>query len=167
MNHEQLKQLIDQVDSSSLREFELELSDIHVKMSKNEHTASSTQQTLQTAPTSQEVSARAPIAQTDDEAKEKEETVEAEIPVAEAQVDGHVVHSPIVGVAYLAPGPEEENFKKVGDQVKKGDTLCIVEAMKVMNEITSDVDGILVKYLVEDGQAVEYNQPLYIIDVEE
>jgi acetyl-CoA carboxylase biotin carboxyl carrier protein len=66
-----------------------------------------------------------------------------------------------VGVVYLKPSPEQSQFKQIGDSVKKGDVLCIVEAMKVMNEIVSDVDGELVEILVENEQIVEYDQPLF------
>jgi acetyl-CoA carboxylase biotin carboxyl carrier protein len=75
----------------------------------------------------------------------------------------HKVLSPIVGTYFAAASPTAEPFVKLGDKVKKGQVLCIVEAMKVMNEIESDVDGEVVKILAEDGQPVEYNQPLFAI----
>lgn len=76
-------------------------------------------------------------------------------------LEGKEVVSPLVGVVYLKPSPDKDNFKQIGDHVKKGDILCIVEAMKVMNEIVSDVDGELVEVLVESEQIVEFNQPLF------
>jgi acetyl-CoA carboxylase biotin carboxyl carrier protein len=75
----------------------------------------------------------------------------------------HKVLSPIVGTFFAAASPTAEPFVKLGDKVKKGQVLCIVEAMKVMNEIESDVDGEVVKILADDGQPVEYNQPLFAI----
>ncbi|MCS7000264.1 MAG: acetyl-CoA carboxylase biotin carboxyl carrier protein [Bacteroidota bacterium] len=75
----------------------------------------------------------------------------------------HQILSPIVGTFYRAPAPDAEPFVKVGDHVVPGQTLCIVEAMKLMNEIESDVAGTVVKVLVENGQPVEYNQPLFEI----
>ncbi len=75
----------------------------------------------------------------------------------------HKVLSPIVGTFFLAASPTAEPFVKLGDKVKKGQVLCIVEAMKVMNEIESDMDGEVVKILADDGQPVEYNQPLFAI----
>ncbi|RMF35094.1 MAG: acetyl-CoA carboxylase biotin carboxyl carrier protein [Chlorobiota bacterium] len=75
----------------------------------------------------------------------------------------HTIVSPIVGTFYRAPAPDAEPFVKVGDHVVPGQTLCIVEAMKLMNEIESDVSGTVVKILVENGQPVEYNQPLFEI----
>lgn len=77
--------------------------------------------------------------------------------------EGHIVASPLVGTAYLAPAEDAEVFVKVGDTVKKGQTLAIIEAMKLMNEIESDYDGEVVKILVENEETVEYGQPLFVI----
>ena len=75
----------------------------------------------------------------------------------------HVIKSPIVGTFYRAPAPGAEPFVREGDQVRKGQVLCIIEAMKVMNEIESDVDGVVEKILVANGEPVEYGQPLFWI----
>lgn len=77
--------------------------------------------------------------------------------------DGHVVNSPMVGTLYRAPSPEAPSFIEVGKEVKVGDTLCIVEAMKMMNQIEADKSGVIAAILVENGQPVEYGQPLVII----
>ncbi len=87
--------------------------------------------------------------------------------VAETEDDTQrlvTVTSPIVGTFYRAPSPEAQPFVEVGQQVNKGSVLCIVEAMKLMNEIESDVDGIIVKILVENSQPVEYGEPLFLIE---
>ena len=76
------------------------------------------------------------------------------------------VLSPMPGTFYAAPTPEDDNYVKVGDNVKKGQTLCIIEAMKIMNEIESDFDGVLTEIKVDNGNPVEYNQILFIIDSE-
>ncbi len=86
-----------------------------------------------------------------------------DLPVEET-VSGHQVLSPMPGTFYLAPGPKEDMFVHIGDHVKTGDTLCIIEAMKIMNEIEAEMSGIVKKVLVENAQPVEYNQPLFIID---
>jgi acetyl-CoA carboxylase, biotin carboxyl carrier protein len=78
----------------------------------------------------------------------------------------HIVKSPIVGTFYRAPAPGAKPFVEVGSRVKKGDVLCIIEAMKIMNEIKSDVDGVVEEILVENGQPVEYGQPLFKIRLE-
>lgn len=76
---------------------------------------------------------------------------------------GTPIKTPIVGVFYAAPSPEAEPFVKVGDSVKKGDVLCIVEAMKLMNEITAEQDGVIAEICAEDGNLVEYGQTLFIL----
>lgn len=76
---------------------------------------------------------------------------------------GHVVTSPMVGTFYRAPSPGADPFVQVGDTVKEGQTLCIIEAMKLLNEIESDKAGVIKEILAENGQAVEYGQPLFVI----
>ncbi|MBL7013537.1 MAG: acetyl-CoA carboxylase biotin carboxyl carrier protein [Candidatus Marinimicrobia bacterium] len=78
--------------------------------------------------------------------------------------EGESVLSPMPGTFYIAPSPDDPPFVKVGDSVKKGQTLCIIEAMKIMNEIESELDGVITKILVDDSGAVEFNQPLFIIN---
>ncbi|AYZ67294.1 acetyl-CoA carboxylase biotin carboxyl carrier protein [Burkholderia multivorans] len=82
---------------------------------------------------------------------------------APAVPQGHVVTSPMVGTFYRAPSPGADPFAQVGDTVKEGQTLCIIEAMKLLNEIESDKAGVIKEILVENGQAVEYGQPLFVI----
>ncbi|MEX3555768.1 MAG: acetyl-CoA carboxylase biotin carboxyl carrier protein [Burkholderia gladioli] len=82
---------------------------------------------------------------------------------APAAPQGHVVTSPMVGTFYRAPSPGADPFVQVGDTVKEGQTICIIEAMKLLNEIESDKAGVVKEILVENGQAVEYGQPLYVI----
>ncbi|HEY1608613.1 MAG TPA: acetyl-CoA carboxylase biotin carboxyl carrier protein [Paraburkholderia sp.] len=76
---------------------------------------------------------------------------------------GHVVTSPMVGTFYRAPSPGADPFVQIGDTVKEGQTLCIIEAMKLLNEIESDVAGVVKEILVDNGQAVEYGQPLFVV----
>lgn len=78
--------------------------------------------------------------------------------------DGHIVHSPMVGTAYLSSSPEAASFVQVGKQIKAGDVLCIIEAMKMFNHIEADVSGVIKQCLVENGQPIEYDQPLFIIE---
>ena len=78
-------------------------------------------------------------------------------------IDGTPVKCPMVGVFYAAPAPEEKPYVQVGDKVKKGDVLCIVEAMKLMNEITAEQDGEIASICVEDGELVDFGQPLFIL----
>ncbi|MCI0654762.1 MAG: acetyl-CoA carboxylase biotin carboxyl carrier protein [Methylococcaceae bacterium] len=79
-------------------------------------------------------------------------------------VPGHIIKSPMVGTFYLSSSPGSKNFVEVGTKVSVGDTLCIIEAMKILNQIESDKEGIIRKILVENAQPVEYNEPLFIIE---
>ncbi len=81
-----------------------------------------------------------------------------------AEPSGHIVKSPMVGTFYRASSPGAKPFVEVGDSIKEGATICIVEAMKILNEIEADKSGTVTQILVENGQAVEYGQPLYVIE---
>ena len=89
--------------------------------------------------------------------------VSAPVEPEPAPKSGSLVLSPTVGVFYAAPSPESKPFVEVGDKVRQGDTLCIIEAMKMMNEIPAEMDGTVVEICVGNGQVVEYNQPLFRI----
>ena len=83
---------------------------------------------------------------------------------APAEPVGHTVKSPMVGTFYRASSPGAKPFVEIGDTIKEGETICIVEAMKILNEIEADKSGTVTKILVDNGQAVEYGQPLYVIE---
>ncbi len=85
-------------------------------------------------------------------------------PVAPAEPEGHVIRSPMVGTFYRAPSPGAKPFVNEGQSVSLGETLCIIEAMKILNQIEADKSGKVIEILVENGQPVEYNQPLFVID---
>ncbi|WP_456373708.1 acetyl-CoA carboxylase biotin carboxyl carrier protein [Thiolapillus sp.] len=82
----------------------------------------------------------------------------------EPELEGHIIRSPMVGTFYRAPNPGAKPFVTEGQSVKAGETLCIIEAMKILNQIESDKTGVVKRILVENGQPVEYNQPLFIIE---
>jgi acetyl-CoA carboxylase biotin carboxyl carrier protein len=88
----------------------------------------------------------------------------AAVPAAVPEPTGHVVKSPMVGTFYRSPSPGAPSFVELGQAVKPGDTLCIIEAMKLLNEIEAEVGGTVKEILVDNGQPVEYGQPLFIID---
>ncbi|MGM0320484.1 acetyl-CoA carboxylase, biotin carboxyl carrier protein [Enterococcus sp. AZ067] len=155
METHEVKELLSQFDQSTLTELQLKKETFELYFNKN---TTSGLQSASTAPASAPAAnaAPTPVAPTP-AVSATPDTVETAKPVLE----GKEVVSPLVGVVYLKPSPDKDNFKQIGDHVKKGDILCIVEAMKVMNEIVSDVDGELVEVLVESEQIVEYNQPLF------
>ncbi len=152
-----IKNILDLIAESDVNEVSLEEGDFKIKVKKTEGAQQVTytqpmaapQPHAQPAPQQQ----AAPPQASSDKAEEK----------GESQPDGETVTSPIVGTFYESPDPESDAFVKVGDQVSKGQTLCIVEAMKIMNEIEAEFSGTVQKILVDDGQPVEFEQPLFII----
>lgn len=153
MNITEIKDLMSQFDQSSLREFSYSNAGETLHFSKNQQAiaAPSTKLEAPLAPVAP-ASPAVPAAETSEPAP-----AEASVsPVAE----GAVVESPLVGVAYLSPSPDKPAFVAVGDTVKKGQTLMIIEAMKVMNEVPADRDGVVTEILVANQDVVEYGQGL-------
>ena len=151
MNISEIKDLLAQFDASTLREFSYKNNGEELNLSKNK-TSSVTAAPV--APTV-EVVAPAPQAPVAPVAAPVEE---ASAPAQAAE--GEVVESPLVGVAYLSPSPEKPAFVSVGDTVKKGQTLLIVEAMKVMNEVPAPKDGVITEILVANEEVVDYGKGL-------
>ena len=153
MNITEIKDLMSQFDQSSLREFSYSNAGETLHFSKNQQAIAAPSPKLEAplAPVAP-VSPAVPAAETSEPAP-----AEASVsPVAE----GAVVESPLVGVAYLSPSPDKPAFVAVGDTVKKGQTLMIIEAMKVMNEVPADRDGVVTEILVANQDVVEYGQGL-------
>lgn len=92
------------------------------------------------------------------------ETVTPEAPTVKEESKGHAVKAPMVGTVYLAPSPDAKPFVDIGQKVKAGDTVCIIEAMKMFNEIEADKTGTIAAILIENGEPVEYDQPLFIVE---
>ena len=155
MNLNEIKDLMAQFDQSSLREFSYKNGTDELLFSKNEAKLIS-----ETSPAPQPVVPAAvptvaPQAQTTPAVEAVSETS-----ASESVAEGDLVESPLVGVAYLAAGPDKPNFVSVGDTVKKGQTLVIIEAMKVMNEIPAPKDGVVTEILVENEEMVEFGKGL-------
>lgn len=162
MDFNQVKELLSLVDQSSLKEFHIQMDNAAIQMSKN--TGSVQLGTGAAAQPEKMVPAEATTVQNTPAYSSSQPTSEVamETEVLSAK-EGAEILSPIVGVVYLSSEPGKPEFKKVGDEVKVGETICIVEAMKVMNEIKSEQDGVIAEVLVEDSEVVEYNQPLFRI----
>ena len=166
LSFEQIKELIDLVSERELQGLELERSGFKIRIdgkgqasvapaSAGPPPAAPAATPVAATPQSTPASAPAPASA----APEVATDAEGELPPG-----AHVVTSPIVGTFYSAPNPDAEPYAKVGDRVRKGQVLCIVEAMKLMNEIESDVDGTIVKILPKNAQPVEFGEPLFVID---
>ncbi len=159
MEQKEVIELLTKFDQSTLTEFHLKDGGFELYLNKN--TVSKSQVSHNNL-ANQPVMVEAPAVQTTATSSVTATPVaQPEQALAPSVVEGKEIVSPLVGVAYLKPAPDKPNFKKVGDHVAKGEVVCIVEAMKVMNEIVSDVTGEIVAVLVENEAIVEFNQPLF------
>jgi len=152
MDLRKLKKLIDLVQDSGIAELEITEGEEKVRISRTPAGGYAPPPMMHSyaIPPAPTAAAPAPAA-------------EAPAAAAPAQPEGHTVKSPMVGTFYRSPSPGSKSFVEVGQSVNAGDTLCIIEAMKLMNEIEADQGGIIKAILVENGQPVEYGEPLFII----
>ncbi len=149
MDLRKLKTLIDLVSESNVSELEITEAEGKVRIVKGQPAV-----VQAAAPLAAPVAAAAPAP-----------AVAAPVPAAPPEVTaGHTVKSPMVGTFYRASSPGAKSFVEIGSQVKEGDTICIIEAMKILNEIEADKSGTVTQILCENGQAVEYGQPLLMIE---
>ncbi|MGN4990898.1 acetyl-CoA carboxylase biotin carboxyl carrier protein [Aeromonas sp. 97A] len=152
MDIRKIKKLIELVEESGIAELEISEGEESVRISRNfsgQVTTAMPQMMMQQAAPVAAPAAAAPV---------------AAAPAADAAPSGHLMRSPMVGSFYRSSSPDAKPFVEVGQQVNVGDTLCIVEAMKMMNQIESDKAGVIKAILVENGQAVEFDEPLFIIE---
>ncbi|MCF6094449.1 acetyl-CoA carboxylase biotin carboxyl carrier protein [Microaerobacter geothermalis] len=164
---QEIRELIKLVDQSSISEFEFEGDGAKISMKKGTLKTNGFEQ-----PESVQHAAPAPVVEVKTEsapvvpAPKVEEKKPEALTVVEDDVNYHKIVSPMVGTFYKAPAPDAEPYVNVGDKVKENTVVCIVEAMKLMNEIEAEVRGEIVKVLVENGQLVEYGQPLFLVKPE-
>lgn len=148
-----IKKLVKIVDTSEITDLEVEENGLRVKVAKKIKEVQTIAQPQISVPVPAVVNNN-----------NNQQPAETEIVKEEKPSNQHEIHSPIVGTFYRAPAPDADPYIQVGDMIAKGQVLCIVEAMKLMNEIESDVEGKVVKILVENGKPVEYNQPLFLVE---
>lgn len=158
MNFKEVKELIELINSSQLAYFEIETDDGYIKMDK-----SLSRNIVSEEKDKEVVTKELPSSQGDmnNSISVNVATDGSEIKVEEKDEDLKVIKSPMVGTFYSASSPDSKAFVSEGNEVSKGDVLCIIEAMKLMNEIESDVNGVVKEILVRDGEMVEYGQPLF------
>lgn len=157
MTVKEMKELIKLIDEYKLAEFKLEDGDLKLTIRSNTYSKEGAKpiQTIAAAPIVQAAPIAAPAAQVQAPPAESTEISDAKL---------LEVKSPIVGTFYRSSAPEKPPFYKVGDSIATGDVVCIIEAMKLFNEIESEVSGKIVKVLVEDASPVEYDQVLFLVD---
>ncbi|GAM78318.1 biotin carboxyl carrier protein of acetyl-CoA carboxylase [Vibrio ishigakensis] len=153
MDIRKIKKLIELVEESGIAELEISEGEESVRISRNG--------TAPVAAPVQYAAAPAPVAAPAPAAAPAAPAAEAAAP---AEAAGHKVLSPMVGTFYRAPGPDAKPFVEVGQSVSAGETICIVEAMKMMNQIEADKSGVVTAILAEDGSPVEFDQPLIVIE---
>lgn len=146
MDLRKLKTLIDLVSESNVSELEITEAEGKVRIVKS---GGAVVQQYVPAPMQAPAASAAPV---------------AELPAPAAVPAGHIVKSPMVGTFYRSSSPGAKPFAELGSQVKEGETICIIEAMKILNEIEADKSGTVTRILGENGQAVEYGQPLFVIE---
>ena len=150
MDIRKIKKLIEIIEESGIAEFEITEGEESIRISKY-----STNAVMAAPPVAPVMIAPVPVAAAVSEGLQE--------PVAE-EYAGHVVNSPMVGTFYLSASPGSKVFVEVGQTVNVGDTLCIIEAMKILNQIEAETSGTVTKILVENAPAVEYGQPLFVIN---
>lgn len=157
MKAKELRDLIDFISSTGLEEVNIETQEFKIRVKRSPDVIASSVSSPASAPQPAPVAAPAsqPAATSKEEASKKEE----------ADTSNYVeVKSPMIGTFYRSPNPDSPAFVNVGDKINQGDTVCIIEAMKLFNEIESEVSGTIVKVLVENASPVEYDQPLFLVD---
>ena len=165
MQIKEIEKLIKLIEKSELEEFEWEKNKEKIRLKK--FSPQSHQSSMYPSPFISGMSSTPSIPSSPFK-EEQEAAVSKEVVKEETKNDSnndyYEIQSPFVGTFYSAPSPGSKNYVEVGEQIKKGDILCIVEAMKIMNEIDSDVSGKVVEILVKEGQAVQYGQVLFLIE---
>lgn len=163
MNINEVKELVELINSSELSYFEFKSGDSLLRMDKSlTRGLNNTENTILKNEKVKENVIKENIIE--NVIKEEEVISKSEeVKEIKGEVEGTIVASPMVGTFYASPSPDSSNFVSVGDTVKSGDILCIIEAMKLMNEIESEITGTIVEILVKDGDMVEYGTPLFKI----
>jgi acetyl-CoA carboxylase biotin carboxyl carrier protein len=154
MDIRKIKKLIEMIGESDIAEIEIREGEESVRISR-QSAQPPMPQYLPMMPTAMHGACYAP---------QPAAAVEAQDGGEGDRITGHIVRSPMVGTFYRSPSPGAKSFVEVGQQVEEGDTLCIIEAMKILNQIEADKSGKVAKVLVENAQPVEYNQPLFVIE---
>mgnify|MGYP006237154205 FL=1 len=152
MDIRKVKKLIEMLENSSLNEIVIKEGEESVKLVKSAGFSQAPQMVSALPQVTEQ-----PVA----EQKSSEETAEETKPKT---IDGKSINSPMVGTFYSSPNPGADSFVKVGDKVSEGDVLCIIEAMKMMNEVKSDYNGVIKEILISDAEPVEYGEALFIIE---
>lgn len=162
MNNKEIHELIKVLNDSNIAEFTLDKDDFSIRIRTKDYYKGKAAQVVSVA----QPSAVAPVAPMAQNVAPKQEMPKAENKETKAAEKNNYIEfkSPMVGTFYRKPSPDKDVFVKVGDSIKKGDVVCIIEAMKLFNEVESEISGKIVKVMVDDQSPVEYDQVLFLID---
>lgn len=165
MDEKTIKDLIGQINQSSIREFDLTVDGVRLYLSKNKNNRESSTSKTADKPAS---SAQVPLDSNNSDSNDEVSEADKGKAKAKQQEDENTstINSPLVGVAYLQANPDAGSYVKVGDQVKAGDVVCVIEAMKMMTEIKSSVSGTVAEILIDNESMVDYDQPLIKVHTE-
>lgn len=162
MKPKEIQEILESITLSGLEEVTIETENFKISTKK-----SVTQNVTAFAPASMPVAVSAPAAPAPVSTGATSAASPVATPAADAAVNSklHTIKSPMIGTFYRSPNPESESFVNVGDSISSGQTVCIIEAMKLFNEIESEVSGKIVKILVENSSPVEFDQPLFLVEL--
>ncbi len=160
MKYDQMLSLLNYIEKSNFQDFEIDFENTYINLSKNKNNTNFN--SVEEETTVEKTVVKQPIPKKD--VAEEVTRPMTILPTDEEEVSGCTVNSPIVGTFYESSSPDNPPYVKEGDEIKVGDVLCIIEAMKVMNEVKSKVSGKISRILVDNESVVEYNQPIFLID---
>ncbi len=163
MEYKQIQELIKAINKSNISELSIEEGDFKITI-KQAQTITETQMVAMQAPMHQMQMMPQAMPQNTLSAAQQTPAQAAPAPVAAASATGTTIKSPMIGTFYRSSSPDKPPFVNIGDEIKQGQVLCVIEAMKLFNEIESEMSGRLVKVLIDDASPCEYDQPLFIIE---
>ena len=163
MNFKQIQQLIKFVARTGVSEVNIENSNIKINIKGNTNDSDQPQIVQQPVVSQIQPVQAAPVVQPP-VTQEPQQVESVEASKSNDDANYHTIKSPIIGTFYRKPSPDKDNFVEIGDQISEGQTLCVIEAMKLFNEIESDISGKIVKVLVDDATPVEFDQPLFLVE---
>ena len=163
MNFKQIQQLIKFVARTGVSEVNIENSNIKINIKGNTNDSDQAQIVQQPVVSQIQPVQAAPVVQPP-VIQEPQQVESVKASESSDDFNYHTIKSPIIGTFYRKPSPDKDNFVEIGDQISEGQTLCVIEAMKLFNEIESDISGKIVKVLVDDATPVEFDQPLFLVE---
>ncbi|GAA4454935.1 acetyl-CoA carboxylase biotin carboxyl carrier protein [Rurimicrobium arvi] len=163
MEYKQIQELIKTINKSNISELSIKNGDFEITIKQEGTAGTAPVYVAQAAPAMMQAPMAAPVAAPAQSAAPAAPSAPAAAPAGNENL--HTIKSPMIGTFYRSPSPDKPSFANVGDEIKPGMPLCIIEAMKLFNEIESEVSGKIVKVLVDDASPIEYDQPMFLVEM--